>query len=201
MLLTWPWAANCHFPRPKLKLPRCQHPIQFPRPSSVFQPLTSYSAPDMSSMGYNYSRRYSPHSVPFLNYDHTDPNECLSLSHASRMNSRGYHMGGPVGGSRMRSNFVHDEPLIDHGPSRRRIAVAVSSFSSRLYAALWGVPQDIRPHYFQSESSMLTFSLLQCGRCRKRKIRCSGDVGDGMGCTNCRSAGLAPNQCLFHRVS
>ncbi|KAK9793648.1 putative Zn(2)-C6 fungal-type domain-containing protein [Seiridium cardinale] len=38
-----------------------------------------------------------------------------------------------------------------------------------------------------------------CGRCRKRKIRCSGDPGNGGPCTNCKNAGHEP--CLFLRVS
>ncbi|RDW61247.1 uncharacterized protein DSM5745_10745 [Aspergillus mulundensis] len=38
-----------------------------------------------------------------------------------------------------------------------------------------------------------------CMRCRKRKIKCSGDVGDGQGCSNCRSAGNT--QCHFLRVN
>ncbi|KAL2841458.1 hypothetical protein BJX68DRAFT_171636 [Aspergillus pseudodeflectus] len=38
-----------------------------------------------------------------------------------------------------------------------------------------------------------------CVRCRKRKIKCSGDVGDGLGCSNCRSAGNTP--CQFLRVN
>ncbi|KAJ5895561.1 hypothetical protein N7495_007252 [Penicillium taxi] len=40
---------------------------------------------------------------------------------------------------------------------------------------------------------------IACGRCRKRKIKCSGDSGDGQGCTNCRSAGNT--DCQFLRVS
>jgi hypothetical protein len=40
---------------------------------------------------------------------------------------------------------------------------------------------------------------LECGRCRKRKIRCSGDNGTGEQCTNCRNAGASP--CQFLRVS
>ncbi|KAF2471059.1 uncharacterized protein BDR25DRAFT_286461 [Lindgomyces ingoldianus] len=39
-----------------------------------------------------------------------------------------------------------------------------------------------------------------CARCRKRKIRCSGDPGNGTGCQNCRSSGIDLNQCQFHRV-
>ncbi|KAF4626871.1 hypothetical protein G7Y89_g11289 [Cudoniella acicularis] len=38
-----------------------------------------------------------------------------------------------------------------------------------------------------------------CGRCRKRKIRCSGDLGTGLPCTNCKSAGV--ENCQFLRVS
>ncbi|RSL50682.1 hypothetical protein CEP53_008706 [Fusarium sp. AF-6] len=38
-----------------------------------------------------------------------------------------------------------------------------------------------------------------CGRCRKRKIRCSGDSGNGGPCTNCKNAGYEP--CQFLRVA
>ncbi|EUC46719.1 hypothetical protein COCMIDRAFT_92058 [Bipolaris oryzae ATCC 44560] len=39
-----------------------------------------------------------------------------------------------------------------------------------------------------------------CARCRKRKIRCSGDPGNGTGCLNCRAAGVESIHCQFHRV-
>ncbi|CAI6339773.1 unnamed protein product [Periconia digitata] len=39
-----------------------------------------------------------------------------------------------------------------------------------------------------------------CARCRKRKIRCSGDPGDGTGCLNCRQANVSSDMCQFHRV-
>ncbi|CUS10092.1 unnamed protein product, partial [Tuber aestivum] len=39
-----------------------------------------------------------------------------------------------------------------------------------------------------------------CGRCRKRKIRCSGDPGDNTGCTNCKSASVPQGTCIFLRV-
>ncbi|KAF4542413.1 Glycoside hydrolase family 10 [Lasiodiplodia theobromae] len=39
-----------------------------------------------------------------------------------------------------------------------------------------------------------------CARCRKRKIRCSGDPGNGSGCQNCRAAGADISACQFHRV-
>ncbi|KAH8808044.1 hypothetical protein F5884DRAFT_752603 [Xylogone sp. PMI_703] len=38
-----------------------------------------------------------------------------------------------------------------------------------------------------------------CGRCRKRKIRCSGDPGNGGACQNCKTAGN--DVCQFLRVS
>ncbi|ROT37500.1 hypothetical protein SODALDRAFT_198664 [Sodiomyces alkalinus F11] len=40
---------------------------------------------------------------------------------------------------------------------------------------------------------------LACARCRKRKIRCSGDPGNGLPCQNCKSAGAEP--CQFLRVN
>ncbi|KAM3503805.1 hypothetical protein MY10362_003964 [Beauveria mimosiformis] len=40
--------------------------------------------------------------------------------------------------------------------------------------------------------------VVACLRCRKRKIRCSGDDGNGGSCTNCRNANEP--QCLFMRV-
>ncbi|KAI0543469.1 hypothetical protein F4679DRAFT_590450 [Xylaria curta] len=40
---------------------------------------------------------------------------------------------------------------------------------------------------------------IACGRCRRRKIRCSGDPGNGKQCSSCKSAGHEP--CLFLRVS
>ncbi|EME46521.1 hypothetical protein DOTSEDRAFT_70506, partial [Dothistroma septosporum NZE10] len=39
-----------------------------------------------------------------------------------------------------------------------------------------------------------------CSRCRRRKIKCTGDPGDGSGCSACRSAGADRNQCTFIRV-
>ncbi|CAK3764856.1 transcriptional regulatory [Lecanosticta acicola] len=39
-----------------------------------------------------------------------------------------------------------------------------------------------------------------CSRCRRRKIKCTGDPGDGSGCSACRSAGADKNACTFIRV-
>ncbi len=70
---------------------------------------------------------------------------------------------------------------------RRRIAVAVS-----LRALLYVFNQS----GWQAGRS----SFSQCGRCRKRKIKCSGDPGDGTGCNNCKSAGTEHGLCQFLRV-
>ncbi|KAL2204327.1 hypothetical protein CC79DRAFT_1129681 [Sarocladium strictum] len=40
---------------------------------------------------------------------------------------------------------------------------------------------------------------MACSRCRKRKIRCSGDKGDGQPCTNCSNSNHSP--CQFLRVN
>jgi len=44
------------------------------------------------------------------------------------------------------------------------------------------------------------FVAMQCGRCRKRKIRCSGDPGDNTGCGNCKAASVTQGTCVFLRV-
>lgn len=41
---------------------------------------------------------------------------------------------------------------------------------------------------------------LQCARCRKRKIKCSGPTGSIRTCVNCKNSGIDPKQCQFHRV-
>src|SRR6266487_3122133 len=72
-------------------------------------------------------------------------------------------------------------------PTRRRIPVAVcdcqESFTNWLLCLAYCRTKCL---------------FIQCGRCRRRKIKCSGDLGNGQGCTNCRSSGT-PN-CLFLRV-
>ncbi|KAM3425580.1 putative transcriptional regulatory protein C2H10.01 [Cercospora zeina] len=39
-----------------------------------------------------------------------------------------------------------------------------------------------------------------CSRCRRRKIKCTGDPGDGSGCSACRSAQADKASCTFNRV-
>ncbi|OQV06060.1 Fungal Zn2-Cys6 binuclear cluster domain-containing protein [Cladophialophora immunda] len=55
----------------------------------------------------------------------------------------------------------------------------------------------------KSVASKLKISLahvLQCERCRKRKIKCSGNEGDSQACANCKNSGLE-DSCRFLRVS
>lgn len=71
-------------------------------------------------------------------------------------------------------------------PSRRRIAVAVClSFSCYLGVGCY------KP---------CILSVCQCSRCRKRKIKCSGDMSNGQGCLNCKNAGSDPGTCRFLRA-
>ncbi|KAF9692077.1 hypothetical protein EKO04_009903 [Ascochyta lentis] len=57
-----------------------------------------------------------------------------------------------------------------------------------------------RPDFEVEQTSPRRRIAVACARCRKRKIRCSGDKGDGISCYNCRQAGVDSSQCQFHRV-
>jgi hypothetical protein len=78
----------------------------------------------MSVMQYDNSRRCLPHTLSYPNYVYNERNAPLALSHNTRENSRGYPIGGPVGGMHSRASI--EEPMMGSGPARRRIAVAVS---------------------------------------------------------------------------
>jgi len=41
--------------------------------------------------------------------------------------------------------------------------------------------------------------FIQCNRCRKRKIKCNGDLNTGLACTSCRTVGAT--ECQYSRVS
>jgi hypothetical protein len=66
--------------------------------------------------------------------------------------------------------------------SRKRVPVAV-----RLE---WLIPQIVE----------WLAHMLQCERCRKRKIKCSGNEGDSQACANCKNSGLE-DSCRFLRAS
>ncbi|KAF1347595.1 hypothetical protein BDV97DRAFT_370508 [Delphinella strobiligena] len=56
-------------------------------------------------------------------------------------------------------------------------------------------------HNIENEnSSARKRTQLACGRCRKRKIKCSGNPAPAIGCLACRSAGADLSQCTFERV-
>ena len=67
---------------------------------------------------------------------------------------------------------------------RRRIALAVCSFTL-------GCNNNI---------GILSSQNPQCSRCRRRKIKCSGDPGDGSGCRACRTSTTDAEECCFMRV-
>jgi hypothetical protein len=86
----------------------------------------------MSVMDYNLGRRCAPNSGHTFQDYHCDMRSPpYSLSSDGRADPRGYAFGGPVGGNRGRARFERDETAFEGGPSRRRIAVAVSTGSSK----------------------------------------------------------------------
>jgi hypothetical protein len=82
----------------------------------------------MSAMEYGIAHRYSPHNdLSFPNCYYHDRNAPLAFSHSVRADPRGYSHGGSLGSARGRIGTGRNEPIIDNGASRRRIAVAVSN--------------------------------------------------------------------------
>ncbi|KAH8728433.1 hypothetical protein GQ44DRAFT_47266 [Phaeosphaeriaceae sp. PMI808] len=119
---------------------------------------------NMSLLGYDVARRYRTQNVPLQAYYLDERRSPLACARQARADPQIYTLrGSVVDSSRRPLDMERDEPTIDGGPVRRRIAVA-------------------------------------CARCRKRKIRCSGDPGNGIGCKSCRSAGVDALSCQFHRV-
>ncbi|KAF5716002.1 transcriptional regulatory [Fusarium globosum] len=84
------------------------------------------------------------------------------------------------------------------GPSRMNIF----SYPERRGAA-YPIHPDTRTTIMSERDDDVTPQrkriAVACGRCRKRKIRCSGDAGNGESCTNCKNAGHEP--CQFLRVA
>lgn len=115
----------------------------------------------------------------------------LAVSHGPRESGRAY----PTAQYGNRNSPLHESDSDKGGNQpRRRIAVAVSA----LHQALLRVILFQLQFKFEADKN-----LSQCSRCRKRKIKCSGDPGansNGQGCQNCKSAGIDPGQCQFLRV-
>ncbi|KAF2820654.1 hypothetical protein CC86DRAFT_449281 [Ophiobolus disseminans] len=61
-------------------------------------------------------------------------------------------------------------------------------------------PDTGRDEHTMETGSARRRVAVACARCRKRKIRCSGDPGNGSGCSSCRGAGVEAVSCQFHRV-
>ncbi|KAI5785963.1 hypothetical protein EDC01DRAFT_198603 [Geopyxis carbonaria] len=108
-----------------------------------------------------------------------DPNQEL-YRHASRL--------GPQIHSE-RSTFARPNPRADPMAGRQvpQPSGSITPHPTTLQSTSAGPPRRRIP--------------VACGRCRKRKIRCSGDPGDSTGCANCKSAGITQGQCIFLRVS
>jgi hypothetical protein len=140
---------------------------------------------------YDSVRRFQHHSSFDLpNYHYNNRDSHISVSNDTRNSPRAYPV---TNHARSRVGVERDELhglTMENGPARRRIAVAVS------FAFL-----NIQPYFALARRNSMSFAnRIQCARCRKRKIRCSGDRGDGLGCNNCRQAGVDSSQCQFHRV-
>ncbi len=119
-----------------------------------------------------------------LNYGHAIPEPQYGYRQQVPVFTRPNPRTDPLGRqpTRCLPNAAQIPALAGHdasGPPRRRIPVAVC----------------LLPLASQRFSDWK-----QCGRCRKRKIRCSGDPGDASGCNNCKQAGVQPGVCVFLRV-
>jgi hypothetical protein len=85
---------------------------------------------NMSVMAYDTGRRYPRHTdLSFPGYYYQGRDIPMDLSHGARADPRGYHLGDLVGGPRGQLEMERNEPTIDNGASRRRIAIAVSALS------------------------------------------------------------------------
>lgn len=140
------------------------------------------------------SRRYVSRShLPYISYSERRLNQLGSsplsvltspTHHHSPYGHHGYHHHDIRAAAQAATLFtvssMPESVLEESAPPRKRIAVAVSS----TVAISSSKPAD---------------QASKCQRCRKRKIRCSGDPGNGQPCSNCKNAGTEP--CLFLRAS
>lgn len=120
---------------------------------------------------------------PYSMKSHTPRNNYISSYHDSLSQRGSIRPQVPLARphSRGRSSMDATSPATGTSSNqRRRIAVAVS--------------------LSEYHSDKILNLGIKCMRCRKRKIRCSGDPGDRTGCTNCKSAGETET-CQFLRVS
>ncbi|QIW97537.1 hypothetical protein AMS68_003055 [Peltaster fructicola] len=116
----------------------------------------------------------------------------------------------------MQRAYHHSTPNLDvlHRPPHR--VASVGCLRDRTVP--YNYPElryEPRPEHFSRQSSYSTIQApetintnaqprrriaVACARCRRRKIRCSGDPGDNSGCSACKASGSDPTKCLFNRV-
>ncbi|KAK7404088.1 hypothetical protein QQX98_010103 [Neonectria punicea] len=92
-------------------------------------------------------------------------------------------------------------PSVEGRRNNNRVEAYPSSYPERRHGA-YPVHPDPRASPMgetDDASPQRKRIAVACGRCRKRKIRCSGDTGNGMPCYNCKNAGFDP--CLYLRVA
>ncbi|EMD59614.1 hypothetical protein COCSADRAFT_100594 [Bipolaris sorokiniana ND90Pr] len=77
----------------------------------------------MSFMEYEGQRPCLSHNISYQTYIYDDRHAPLTLSHNTRENPRSY----PVGGMHTRAMLGGEDHMVEAGPVRRRIAVAVGS--------------------------------------------------------------------------
>ncbi|ODH52333.1 hypothetical protein GX48_01396 [Paracoccidioides brasiliensis] len=103
-----------------------------------------------------------------------------------------------------RTFYDHQEDLQFYRQSSRGMSYPVSQpirgDAQQELSSGYGGRIGSTPEPDAKSSGPLTRRRIQvaCGRCRRRKIKCSGDSGNGQ-CTNCRNAGTS--NCLFLRVN
>lgn len=194
----FPFAPLClPFPRPAILLPRDQsHCYLICRTPSLHSPtftMTRTSYGNSNTQQYTttedleYKPRPSNHHMQERTYalGRPDPRGNSILHHSSRTSSNNAQ-GGSSGSA--------------GGTPRRRIPVAVCA--NYLSAS---IPLELPSSLITTNLERFFFIIhiltivLQCVRCRKRKIRCSGEPGNGQGCDNCKNASLGL-ACQFLRV-
>jgi hypothetical protein len=78
-------------------------------------------------MDYETNRHFPQHSLSYPNYYYNDRNVPLAVAYATRADPHGYAFGGPVRSPSDRNGMGRGDLPPESGPSRRRIAVAVSA--------------------------------------------------------------------------
>lgn len=99
----------------------------------------------MSLMDFEASRYFPQHSLSYPNYYYNDQNVPLAVAYATRADHHGYAFGGPVRSPSDQNGLGRNDLPPEPGPSRRRIAVAVSAPPPHLSRTMIG-PQQVCFH-------------------------------------------------------